>query len=286
MRPYDHLTERQYAWARRHGIPIDEAGYVAELNDNLFLPPTAAMLRELPRDRDGHPHESVYAAHSSAALVVNLFAYWRLYGNLGPILAALCPDLAPAEVEGLTFEARCPIAWPEPQPDRKPPQLDALIAYRDRAEPGVLKGVGVESKFGELYGQDQGPFADCYAAPENVGIWEGCEPLRELAVRINRGEKGIYRRLKVAQLIKHVLGLKARFGGAANFDLVYLWYPAPGVEAVEHEEEVRRFGRATDACRPRVRFRSIAYPDLIHLLGRAHGDAHGAYVDYLTERYF
>ena len=78
MRPYDYLKERQYSWARRHGIAINEAGYVEELNDNLFLPPTDEMLRELPRNRDGDPHESVYAAHSSAALVVNVFAYWRL----------------------------------------------------------------------------------------------------------------------------------------------------------------------------------------------------------------
>jgi len=34
MRPYDYLKERQYSWARRHGIAIDEAGYVEELNDN------------------------------------------------------------------------------------------------------------------------------------------------------------------------------------------------------------------------------------------------------------
>ncbi len=286
MRPYDYLKERQYSWARRHGIAIDEAGYVEELNDNLFLPPTGEMLRELPRDRDGNPHESVYAAHSSAALVVNLFAYWRLYDDLGPILSALRPDLIGHEAEGLTFEAQCPIGWPDPQPDRKPPHLDAVITYRDKQEPSVVKGIGVESKFGELYGQDQGPFADCYVAEENKSIWEGCEPLRELAVRINGGEKKIYQRLKVAQLIKHVLGLKNQFKGMPNFDLVYLWYPAPGVEAVEHEGEIRAFQKLIDECRPQVKFRAIAYPDLIQTLAVQHGTVHGAYVDYLTERYF
>ncbi len=286
MRPYDYLKERQYSWARRHGVPIDDAGYVEELNDNLFLPPTNEMLRELPRDRDGNPHESVYAAHSSAALVANVFAYWRLYNNLGPILSSLCPDLAGCEAEGLTFEAQCPIGWPTPQPDRKPPHLDVVIRYRDKKEPAVMKGIGVESKFGEIYGQDQGPFADCYVAPENASIWEGCEPLRELAVRINSGEKKIYQRLKVAQLIKHVLGLKNQFKGMQNFDLVYLWYPAPGVEAVEHEEEIRTFQKLTDDCQPKIKLRTMTYHDLIDALARSQGDIHGAYIDNLMERYF
>jgi hypothetical protein len=286
VKPYDYLTERQFSWARRHGVVIDDAGYVEELNDNLFLPPTEEVLRELPRDRAGDPHESIYAAHSSTALVVNVFAYWRLYDNLGPIISALCPDLLVHDHEGITFEAQCPIGWPSPQPNRKPPHLDVVIGYRDKLQPSIIKGIGIESKFGELYGQDQGPFADCYVSPENACIWEGCEPLRELAIRINGGEKKIYRRLKVAQLIKHALGLKTRFNGFQNFDLVYLWYPAYGVEAVEHEEEIRSFQKLTDACNPRVRFRAITYPDLIQTLASRHGTVHGAYLDYLTERYF
>ena len=286
MRPYDFIKERQYSWARRHGVPIDDDGYVEELHDNFFLPPTEAVLRELPKDRLGDPHESGYAVHSSLALVVNLCFYWRLYENLQPILTAIAPDLNGHDPESLTFEAQCPIGWPSPQPDRKPPHLDAVITYRDKANPQVQKGIGIESKFGELYGQDQGPFADCYVADENKVIWEGFEPFRELAVRINRGERSIYRYLKVAQLIKHALGLKNRFGGTENFDLVYLWYPAPGIEAVKHEEELWQFQKLTAACTPRLRFRAIAYPDLIQTLAVQHGDKHGAYVDYLTERYF
>jgi ABC-type polysaccharide/polyol phosphate transport system ATPase subunit len=107
-----------------------------------------------------------------------------------------------------------------------------------------------------------------------------------LAVRINRGEKKIYQRLKVAQLIKHVLGLKNQFKGMQNFDLVYLWYPAPGFEAVEHEDEIRTFQKLTDACHPKIRFRAVTYTNLIHALAAQHGDVHGAYVDYLMERYF
>ena len=168
----------------------------------------------------------------------------------------------------------------------KPRRFRVQIPGRTSADPSVLKGVGVESKFGEPYSQDQGDFVDCYVAPENASIWEGCERLQELAVRINNGEKKIYQRLKVSQLIKHILGLKNQFEGMQNFDLVYLWYPAPGSEAVEHEEEIRRFQKLTDDCQLKVKFRAVTYQDLIDSLARSHGVKHGAYLDYLMQRYF
>jgi hypothetical protein len=80
--------------------------------------------------------------------------------------------------------------------------------------------------------------------------------------------------------------MKAQYKGLQNFDLVYLWYPAPGVEAVEHEDEIRTFQRLTDACHPKVKFRAVTYPDLIQTLAVQHGTVHGAYIDYLMERYF
>ena len=41
-----------------------------------------------------------------------------------------------------------------------------------------------------------------------------------------------------------------------------------------------------EKCNPQVKFWAITYPDLIQTLAVQHGTAHGAYVDYLTERYF
>jgi len=222
------------------------------------------------------------APHSSSALVVNVFHYWRLYNQLGPILSTIAPGLKDYEVQDVRFEAQCPINWPVP---RTPPHLDVIIRYSQLAQPGVIKAVAVESKFQEIYGQGQGSFADSYLADENKAIWDGLEPMRELATQINPANI-LFRQLKASQLIKHCLGLKAQFGGTENFELVYLWYPVPGPEAVQHEEEIIRFRQVAESCRPRVKFRAIAYQDLIHSLARKHGDDHGAYVDYLTERYF
>ena len=286
MRPHDYLTERQYSWARRHGIAIDEDGYTEELNDNLFLPLTPEVLQELSADRAGNPRDSIFAVHSSAALVLNVFFYWRLYNNLGPIISAICPNLVNYEIQGLVFEARCPIEWPlTPGEPRNPPQLDVVIRYHHRDNPGVTKAIAIESKFREPYGGHKEEFADCYLAPENATIWRGIEPLRELAVGIQAGDAP-FRRLKSDQLIKHILGLNSQFQGARNYELIYLWYPAPGNEAVQHEGEIKRFQKMTDACDPRIKFRAIGYQDLIQSLASAHGDVHGAYVDYLSERYF
>src|SRR4051794_22693527 len=237
MHPVDYITERQHSWALRHGVPLDEAGYVVSLNNNLFLPLTPEALGEFQAGAGQELAGSMRAPHSSSALVVNVFHYWRLYNELTPILSVIAPSLANYQVLDIRFEAQCPINWSTP---RMPPHLDVLIRYRDQSAPDVTKAIAIESKFQESYGQGQGTFAESYLAPENAAIWSGVEPLRELATQI-RPENFLFRQLKVSQLIKHILGLKAQFQGTQNFELVYLWYPAPGPEAVQHEEEIKRF---------------------------------------------
>jgi hypothetical protein len=282
MRPVEYITERQHSWALRHGVPLDEAGYVIRLNNNLFLPLTTEAIHEFQVGAGQELDGSMRAPHSSSALVVNVFHYWRLYQHLEPILTSIAPGLKNYEVQDLRFEAQCPINWPVP---RMPPHLDVVIRYRQTAQPGVVKAVAVESKFQELYGQGQGSFAESYLADDNKAIWDGLEPMRELAAQINPANI-LFRQLKVSQLIKHCLGLKAQFGGVENFELVYLWYPVPGPEAVQHEGEILRFSQVAESCQPRVKFRAMTYQNLIYSLARNHGDEHGAYVDYLMERYF
>jgi hypothetical protein len=180
MGPSEYITERQYSWARRHGIAIDEAGYTEHLNDNLFLPLTPEAFQEFPGGPAGQLDDSIHAAHSSAALVANVFFYWRLYRKLGPIIAALCPTLVNYEVQDMHFEVQVPIPWPiPPGVPLHHPQLDVIIRYHHGHDPGIPKAIAIESKFREPYagGVHQGPFADRYLAPENAAIWAGLEPL-------------------------------------------------------------------------------------------------------------
>ena len=275
MNPFEYITERQYSWARRHGISIDEDGYTEHLNDNLFLPLTTEVIREFPGGRQGNLGESIYAAHSSDTLVVNVFFYWRLYGNLGPMISALRPRLVNYDIRDVQFEARCPITWnAPPQQPRNPPQLDVLIRYNRREEPQTTKTIAIESKFREPYGAHHDEFAPCYLADENRAIWNGLEPLRVKAIEIQEN-RVVFERLHVAQLIKHILGLNSQSVGPESFELLYIWYDAPGPEAALHEQEISRFSQITDICDPRVRFRAMKYQDLIYTLARATGTRTG-----------
>jgi hypothetical protein len=279
MRPVEYITERQHSWALRHGVKLDEADWAVSLNDNLFLPLIPEAVREFQEGRGREVDGPMRAPHSSSALVVNVFHYWRLYKNLGPILSAIAPNLTNYEIQDIRFENKCPINWPVPG---IPPHLDVVIRYQDQSEPGIVKAIAVESKFNELYGQGQGDFAASYLASENSGIWSGLEPFRDLAEQIN-AQKNLFQYLKVSQLIKHCLGLNSRFGGPKNFELVYLWYPVFGPEAVRHEEEIARFQEVAKSC---IKFRAMTYQDLIYSLAKNQGDEHGGYIDYLMERYF
>ena len=107
MKPYDYIAEVQYAWARRHGICIDEAGYVAQLNDNLFLPLIPEAIREYQAGAGAELDNNMRAVHSSSALVAIVFNYWRLYQNIEPIIAAISPTLANYKIQGIRFEAQC-----------------------------------------------------------------------------------------------------------------------------------------------------------------------------------
>jgi hypothetical protein len=293
MHASEYIAERQYSWARRHGIRIDEKGYTATVSDNLFLPLTAEAVLDFQAGAGKELEKNIRAAHSSSALVANVFDYWRLYGNMGPIMSAICPTLKDYTILDVHFEARCPINWLAPPPiPVTPPHPDVVIRFKDSADPEVTKAIAIESKFGEIYSQGPGTFALRYLQPENDGMWETLRPLHQLALQLPEESNEVihdripFQRLHVAQLIKHILGLNSQFHGTQNFELIYLWYPAPGQEAVEHDEEIRRFQQMTQGCNPRVNFRAITYPDLIHTLTKAHGDSHGAYIDYLSERYF
>lgn len=282
MRPTIYINIRQRYWANRHGISSDDKGYVLSLSDNLFMPLSAEASQEFLRGAGDELRKNMLALHSSSALVVNAFDYWRHLGKLTPVLHLLKPGIGDVTIQDFQFEAPLPILWPNP-PARPttPPHLDLVIRYQvgqNQPKPGVL---AVESKFGEPYGQDQGGFAPRYFDPSNAALWEGLKPLLDLANSM-RAER-IFRRLKAAQLIKHIFGLRSQFPHQP-FELLYLWYDVPGPEATQHAHEIRQFARITEECG--VNFKSLTYHEFIQELAIQRRTGHRQYVDYLMERYF
>lgn len=208
------------------------------------------------------------AAHSSSALVVNVFDYWvdrpdRVLLALGLPAAAAFP---------VAFEAQFATGL-----DGKPPNLDICV----RREDGGL--VGVESKFTEWLARKSASkeyFKPKYF-PNDRRLWaeSGLAGAQQLAQRIHAREKH-FRYLDAPQLLKHVLGLAST--GMA-FELVYLYYHIDGKEAAFHSAEIQEFAQAVKGD---FAFHVCTYQEVYRRLRQQMAECDAAYSAYLDARYF
>lgn len=286
MNSYQFIIQKQIHWALRHGIKlIGSAGdrgkeaYAKKLKQNLFQ-----ALSELTRDafskgKGGELSPSkagickMQAVHSSAALAVNIFEYWRNYGSIEPVLRAC--RLAQIREAHLEFEAPLPIA--DIIKRRKfpvDPHIDVLIR-------GTSFHLGIESKFSEAY---------CYRGHKGLkpaylawqSLWTDIPASRQLAVEISPIDHQFHH-LHPAQLLKHILGLKHACRGKREFMLLYLWYGVPFREGEEHRQEIERFRKIMEE--DGIKFQAITYQELILEISRLSRSEHQDYVNYITERY-
>ncbi len=82
MFTYQLIKKQQRTRAEAQGIKVDEDGYTRCLNDNLFVPlshKSGAEFGSGSGDELGSENTrgKMQALHSSSALVVNVFEYWR-----------------------------------------------------------------------------------------------------------------------------------------------------------------------------------------------------------------
>jgi len=271
------IRDKQREWADRLGIRYSNSGYVIDLNHNLFELLSDEIRAEFEQG-DGDElggKRKMYALHSSSALCCNVFCYLRTHDLLGLFLATC--GLPLGRIASVRFEGRFRIT-DNHQPARfpKPANLDLAIEY----PPGCdLRAVAVESKFTEPYGAHPRPIKPAYLeVPE---LWQGLGQCRALAGEVARGEAG-FASLDAAQLIKHILALRNKYGPRGSL-LLYLWYDECGHRAQLHREDADRFAAtvATDG----VRFMSMTYQSLIPALAQQLGSTHKAYADYLHSRY-
>lgn len=277
-----YLFQRQVLWAQRKRIPLcGSAGdrgrlaYTRALDDNLFEPlsPEAAAEYssgdgdELGRNI-GRPGK-MQALHSSSALGCNLFHYCRRV-DPGAILHAC--GLPTRGVEGLVCEGRLPIS----EQFRYAPNLDVLVTYV-----GDSAVAAIECKFCEPFStRPKAPLSEKYFEKALDGLWDGSPALRALAGRCCDPHAADFSHLDAPQLLKHVLGLRRRAGSHGR--LLYLYYDVPGREGATHLDEIARFTEAT--THDGVRFSSMSYQSVLLRLA-SQRSAHGAWVDYMAERY-
>jgi hypothetical protein len=284
---YEYIVSKQIQWAKNDDIPLisskGERGrptYTHDLNQNLFEP----LLKE-NQDQflQGSGQEilgsqeipaKMQALHSSSALGVNVFQYWQKRGLTNQIASAcgFCRRQSNYS-ELIVFEDKHQIKTKFVIP----PNIDVVI-HNNESSPYRL--FAIECKFSEAYGgRAHGGMKSKYLADKN--LWAELSALEKLAHEINPDDNR-YAYLHAAQLIKHILGLKANVG-REKFKLLYLWYDVLGKEGADHREEVEDFTKIAKS--DGVRFRAMTYQELINILDRYYRADHPEYIKYLTERY-
>ena len=266
------LARRQRRWADLHGVRYDARGYVAELATNLREPLTTAALAEFARGSElgatlTRPARML-SLTSSAALVANVFAWWR-DRDAAPLAAALGLDTG--EGASVTFEEPLPTGLAG-----DPPLADVALRWPD----GRL--VAIESKLGEWLvrrPRSKRVFKDKYFPAEPVWSAAGLPRCQALADALQHGRERP-KQLHAAQLLKHALGLAT--SGQSKRTLVYLYYDVPGREATTHRGELDRIAHLIV---PEVDLRVATYQDLYRTL-RAMAGVDADYLGYLGARYF
>lgn len=141
-RAFRVISERQQAWARKSAIPFGRDYCVAKIEENLFRP-LKRETREEFASADGRELDGkLKKLYSSAALVANVFDYWRDQ----PSVPAACFDLRANtcmsfEKSRSIFDGILPY-----DPQRKNPNIDVEFSLGDSS-----KNVALECKFAEPF---------------------------------------------------------------------------------------------------------------------------------------
>lgn len=284
---WEYIVSKQIQWAKNNNIPLTgskgergRATYTHDLNQNLFEP----LLEENQKQFDsgngqevlGSPEipAKMQALHSSSALGVNIFQYWQKR-KLFKEIAAACGFCSRNSnySENIVFEEKYSI-------DTKfviPPNIDIVFHNNESSH---FKLFAVECKFSEAYGgRAHGGLKSKYL--DETKLWTDLAALKKLGWETNHDAKR-YSYLDAAQLIKHILGLKAH-DGSKEFKLLYLWYDVLGIDGASHRAEVEDFTKIAKS--DGINFLAMTYQELITNLDRDYRAEHSGYIKYLTERY-
>jgi hypothetical protein len=277
---YEIICQQQRKWADKKGKQYESKDHMQKLKDNLFICLSDSSFDEFQSGRGnelgtakspGH----MYSLHSSSALVVNVFEYWRQSGNIQSIAKA-CGAMH--KMNHLRFE----MTYPTPLKGTAP-HLDIELS-NERGEILV-----VESKFTEIYRitQPNPRISPRYLTKE--GLWLKIPKCGALFTDIyKRGSIGTdFLYMDVIQLLKHILGLS---NSKKEFELLYLWYEVTdSPEATKHRQEIKEF----NACvGDEIHFRAMTYQELFDNIKKLPEpipepeDDYINYMLYLYGRYF
>lgn len=286
MNGYQYIMAKQIAWAFNSGIDLigskgsrGKPAYTQDLTQNLFqplLPDVKESFEAGDGSELGKPKQpgKMQAVHSSSALGVNVFQYWKSKSAI-PVIAAACKLCRRGSQ--VSYDIRFEEKYPISDNFGFHPNIDVVIHNIPKAK---FKRFAIECKFSEAYGAHKhGGLKPKYFELDD--IWEDIPDLRVFAKRISPDDRD-YIHLHPAQLVKHILGLKRKFG-RNGFRLLYLWYDVLGDQGKLHRDEVEGFAHV--AKKDRIKFHSLTYQELIVSLANQFRTEHYDYVRYLANRY-
>jgi len=283
---YQYILAKQEEWAKNRGLDLigskinrGRPVYTNDLKQNLFQP-LLPDVRTSFMSADGNELGSanvpgkMQAIHSSSALTVNVFQYWKSISKV-PVIAAACGLCKTGS--GVSFDLRFEEKHSIDDSFGFHPNIDVVI--HNKAESRIQR-FAIECKFSEAYGAYKHTgLKRKYLSCGN--IWDDIPKLRALAQRISPVDKE-FQHLHPAQLIKHILAMKRHFK-LGGFRLLYLWYDVLGEQGKCHRDEVEEFGKVTKE--DGIKFHSLTYQELIISLAKRLSADHKEYIQYFTERY-
>jgi len=284
MNAHGYILSKQIQWAYRNNIVLigskgnrGRKAYTQKLGDNLFEP-LMIEIRNNFKEADGgeltgNPCK-MQAVHSSSALGVNIFQYWKRMNQI-PAIAAACRFCSTGNTssQGINFEVKYPIS----EKFLRSPNIDVVINNSPKSK---FKVFAIECKFSEAY-YSRTHFGISPKYIELNKVWDDMPNLLKLAKEISPNDNK-FNHLHPVQLTKHILGLKEKFG-KKNFRLLYLWYDTIGPESAKHHKEINEFTKITKE--DGIHFHSMSYQDLIIGLAKNYGNIHSNYIGYITGRY-
>lgn len=283
MNALKFIKAKQKAWATINNITLTgskadrgERCYTKEGMDNFFRAISDDTYREIKSGDGNELGNGVYpgkiqALHSSSALTVNAFDYWRnLDDKSGIAKALLIPSI---NINDISFEKKYSIL----KDSNIPPNIDVVFKYRNG------DCCAIECKFTEPFnkrGEEHGLKGKYLTGFDS---WSQIPSIHQLAQSISP-EDNIYKYLQPGQLIKHIMGLLKNYGNAKDrFRLIYLYYDAFGEEGYCNEREIKDFKLI--AQKDGIRFQSITWQEVILNLLKNSEKTHRAYTRYLFSRY-
>ena len=224
----------------------NKRGYVRFPEENLVDGISLKHFEADLRDGDGNELRMKFcAAHSSAALAVNCFA-WFNQSDRKPLLSLLGKNGA----NTLRFEKKLPIFH-----GGRPPNLDVWIERGDEV-------IGIESKFTEYLVKKKPGFSKAYDRLRPPANSESC-----WWSVYEQAKRGKPRYLDIAQLVKHYFGLwryKRSENAAKSVNFLFMFWEPQNWQDLDvcqhHRQECAELAQATKESV--IPFNWLSYPNL------------------------